>query len=283
MRVAVSQTRTGDAAAGTATRRAGDGGGRAAVLQPHGRRPRRPTATGIWSAVGPTPRRPWHGSQHSRDAVPRGRQPLARALRPYRNPVAASPRPANRSRRWPGSPTYIAAWHRAGDWANQWLSLRHVFGICCLHRCRRARRDHPRRRSSAPTRSTRSRSSRHRPWNSQPPSMTYATGSAIVPRHWNSKGATAAPQPSSTGSSTACGPSPCTPSHREQRPSRDDALFRDDELSVLPVAVSVRRSRRPLCSSVVPRREPHPCLVRSRSGMYRKSPSSSEVLRQYRL
>ena len=25
----------------------------------------------------------------------------------------------------------LAAWHRAGDWANQWLSLRHVFGICC--------------------------------------------------------------------------------------------------------------------------------------------------------
>jgi len=28
----------------------------------------------------------------------------------------------------------IAAWHRAGDWANQWLSLRHVFGICHLLR-----------------------------------------------------------------------------------------------------------------------------------------------------
>ncbi len=26
----------------------------------------------------------------------------------------------------------IAAWHRAGDWANQWLSLRHVLGICHL-------------------------------------------------------------------------------------------------------------------------------------------------------
>jgi hypothetical protein len=26
----------------------------------------------------------------------------------------------------------ISAWHRAGDWANQWLSLRHVFGICHL-------------------------------------------------------------------------------------------------------------------------------------------------------
>ncbi len=26
----------------------------------------------------------------------------------------------------------ISAWHRAGDWANQWLSLRHVFGICYL-------------------------------------------------------------------------------------------------------------------------------------------------------
>ena len=26
----------------------------------------------------------------------------------------------------------ISAWHRAGDWANQWLSLRHVLGICCL-------------------------------------------------------------------------------------------------------------------------------------------------------
>jgi predicted ATPase/DNA-binding SARP family transcriptional activator len=25
----------------------------------------------------------------------------------------------------------LAAWHRAGDWANQWLSMRHVFGICC--------------------------------------------------------------------------------------------------------------------------------------------------------
>jgi predicted ATPase/DNA-binding SARP family transcriptional activator len=25
----------------------------------------------------------------------------------------------------------LVAWHRAGDWANQWLSLRHVFGICC--------------------------------------------------------------------------------------------------------------------------------------------------------
>ena len=25
----------------------------------------------------------------------------------------------------------IEAWHRAGDWANQWLSLRHVFGVCC--------------------------------------------------------------------------------------------------------------------------------------------------------
>ena len=25
----------------------------------------------------------------------------------------------------------LSAWHRAGDWANQWLSLRHVFGICC--------------------------------------------------------------------------------------------------------------------------------------------------------
>jgi hypothetical protein len=24
----------------------------------------------------------------------------------------------------------LSAWHRAGDWANQWLSLRHVFGIC---------------------------------------------------------------------------------------------------------------------------------------------------------
>ncbi|MEP7203174.1 MAG: BTAD domain-containing putative transcriptional regulator [Ilumatobacteraceae bacterium] len=24
----------------------------------------------------------------------------------------------------------ISAWHRAGDWANQWLSLRHVLGIC---------------------------------------------------------------------------------------------------------------------------------------------------------
>jgi len=28
----------------------------------------------------------------------------------------------------------ISAWHRAGDWANQWLSLRHVFGICYLLR-----------------------------------------------------------------------------------------------------------------------------------------------------
>jgi predicted ATPase len=26
----------------------------------------------------------------------------------------------------------VAAWHRAGDWANQWLSLRHVLGICHL-------------------------------------------------------------------------------------------------------------------------------------------------------
>jgi predicted ATPase/DNA-binding SARP family transcriptional activator len=26
----------------------------------------------------------------------------------------------------------ITAWHRAGDWANQWLSLRHVLGICHL-------------------------------------------------------------------------------------------------------------------------------------------------------
>jgi hypothetical protein len=26
----------------------------------------------------------------------------------------------------------IMAWHRAGDWANQWLSLRHVLGICHL-------------------------------------------------------------------------------------------------------------------------------------------------------
>jgi len=26
----------------------------------------------------------------------------------------------------------ISAWHRAGDWANQWLSLRHVLGICNL-------------------------------------------------------------------------------------------------------------------------------------------------------
>jgi hypothetical protein len=26
----------------------------------------------------------------------------------------------------------LEAWHRAGDWANQWLSLRHVFGICSL-------------------------------------------------------------------------------------------------------------------------------------------------------
>jgi predicted ATPase/DNA-binding SARP family transcriptional activator len=26
----------------------------------------------------------------------------------------------------------IVAWHRAGDWANQWLSLRHVLGICHL-------------------------------------------------------------------------------------------------------------------------------------------------------
>jgi hypothetical protein len=26
----------------------------------------------------------------------------------------------------------ISAWHRAGDWANQWLSLRHVLGICHL-------------------------------------------------------------------------------------------------------------------------------------------------------
>jgi hypothetical protein len=25
----------------------------------------------------------------------------------------------------------LEAWHRAGDWANQWLSLRHVFGVCC--------------------------------------------------------------------------------------------------------------------------------------------------------
>ena len=25
-----------------------------------------------------------------------------------------------------------SAWHRAGDWANQWLSLRHVMGICHL-------------------------------------------------------------------------------------------------------------------------------------------------------
>jgi predicted ATPase/DNA-binding SARP family transcriptional activator len=25
----------------------------------------------------------------------------------------------------------LSAWHRAGDWANQWLSMRHVFGICC--------------------------------------------------------------------------------------------------------------------------------------------------------
>ena len=28
----------------------------------------------------------------------------------------------------------ISAWHRAGDWANQWLSLRHVLGICLLLR-----------------------------------------------------------------------------------------------------------------------------------------------------
>jgi hypothetical protein len=26
----------------------------------------------------------------------------------------------------------LEAWHRAGDWANQWLSLRHVLGICSL-------------------------------------------------------------------------------------------------------------------------------------------------------
>jgi hypothetical protein len=26
----------------------------------------------------------------------------------------------------------VAEWHRAGDWANQWLSLRHVFGLCFL-------------------------------------------------------------------------------------------------------------------------------------------------------
>ncbi|MGI9052682.1 MAG: hypothetical protein ACR2HQ_08550, partial [Ilumatobacteraceae bacterium] len=26
----------------------------------------------------------------------------------------------------------ISSWHRAGDWANQWLSLRHVLGICHL-------------------------------------------------------------------------------------------------------------------------------------------------------
>jgi hypothetical protein len=26
----------------------------------------------------------------------------------------------------------ILAWQRAGDWANQWLSLRHVLGICHL-------------------------------------------------------------------------------------------------------------------------------------------------------
>jgi len=26
----------------------------------------------------------------------------------------------------------ISAWHRAGDWANQWLSLRHVLGVCHL-------------------------------------------------------------------------------------------------------------------------------------------------------
>jgi hypothetical protein len=26
----------------------------------------------------------------------------------------------------------ISGWHRAGDWANQWLSLRHVLGICQL-------------------------------------------------------------------------------------------------------------------------------------------------------
>jgi predicted ATPase/DNA-binding SARP family transcriptional activator len=123
----LGETRTGDTAAGTRF---------AEQAMDAARRSRNPTATaqacyalGIWSAA--THRRRAreqlvHGEEVAREAGNRWFQLFARTETLWLRALDGESLPA-----LAGYADVLVAWHRAGDWANQWLSLRHVFGICC--------------------------------------------------------------------------------------------------------------------------------------------------------
>ena len=69
------------------------------------------------------------GAPRSQRAARRvGREPLDPRVRAHREPL--DPRQVGpRSTRSRATATSIDTWFRGGDWANQWLSLRHVFAI----------------------------------------------------------------------------------------------------------------------------------------------------------
>ena len=123
----LSQTRTGDAAAG---RR------HAELAMEAARRSLNPTATaqaaychGIWSAASDAATAmAWlvQAETLSREVGNRWLELFARTETLWLRALAGEPFGA-----LAGFAEVLAAWHRAGDWANQWLSLRHVFDICC--------------------------------------------------------------------------------------------------------------------------------------------------------
>jgi hypothetical protein len=100
------------------------------------RRSHNPTATaqacyalGIWSAATHRARareQLVHSEEVAREAGNRWFQLFARTETLWLRALDGESLPA-----LAGFADVLAAWHRAGDWANQWLSLRHVFGICC--------------------------------------------------------------------------------------------------------------------------------------------------------
>jgi predicted ATPase/DNA-binding SARP family transcriptional activator len=123
----LAETRTGDTAAGTRF---------AEQAMEAARRSHNPTATaqacyalGIWSAAthrGRAREQLVRSEEVAREAGNRWFQLFARTETLWLRALDGESLPA-----LAGFADVLAAWHRAGDWANQWLSLRHVFGICC--------------------------------------------------------------------------------------------------------------------------------------------------------
>ena len=99
---------------------------RAAATRPRGRRRRTPPASGRWRRTRHAPGARCERSEAlAREVGNRWFELFARTEALWLRAADGDPWAALAD-----LADVLEAWHRAGDWANQWLSLRHVFGIC---------------------------------------------------------------------------------------------------------------------------------------------------------